>query len=266
MKIPNKEIRKTIIGMVNRSGAAHSGSALSAVEILNTVFNNVNIQKIKDHDVNRDRVILSKGHGTAALYAVMHHHGLLDKSIIDTYFQDNTLLAGHTSHHVPYVEHSTGGLGHGLPVSLGVAIGMRTKKISSQVFVILGDGEMQEGSNWEAIMLAGHLKMNNLTALVDINELGQVGKLDDCCTLEPLRQKFESFNFNVYDVDGHNEEEINNAINNGENSARPTAILCRTIKGRGISYMEKNNLWHYKCPKDEFFEKAMEDLGDDNES
>jgi len=263
MKVPNKNIRKTIIEMVNRSGAAHSGSALSSVEILNTVFKNLDIQRIKEQDVNRDRVILSKGHGTAALYAVMHHHGLLDKSIIDTYFQDNTLLAGHTSHHVPYVEHSTGGLGHGFPVSLGIAIGMRTKKSNSHVYVILGDGEMQEGANWEAIMLAGHLKMNNLTALIDINELGQVGKLNDCCTLEPLSQKFESFNFNVYDVDGHNEEEISNAINNGKNSLKPTVILCHTIKGRGISYMEKNNLWHYKCPKDEFYEKAMEDLSDE---
>jgi len=264
MKVPNRDIRKTIIEMVSRSGAAHSGSALSLVEILNIVFKNVNVEKIKNNDIDRDRVILSKGHGTAALYAVMYHNGLLDKSLIDTYFKNNTKLAGHTSHHVPCVEHSTGGLGHGFSVSLGVAIGMRSKKINSRVYVILGDGEMQEGSNWEAIMLAGHLKMGNLTALIDINELGQVGKLENSCTLEPLAQKFESFNFDVYDVDGHDEEQINRAISRSKDSPKPTVILCHTIKGRGISYMEKNNLWHYKCPKDEFYEKAIEDLSDEN--
>ena len=264
MKVPNKNIRRTIIEMISSSNAAHSGSALSLVEILNTVFKNVDLEKIKNNDNDRDRVILSKGHGTAALYAVMHHHGLLDKSLIDTYFKNNTILAGHTSHHVPCVEHSTGGLGHGLPVSLGVAIGMRSKKSNSRVYVILGDGEMQEGSNWEAIMLAGHLKMGNLIVLLDINELGQVGKLENCCTLEPLVQKFESFNFNVYDVDGHDEEQINSANSKSKNSPAPTVILCHTIKGRGISYMEKNNLWHYKCPKDEFYEKAIEDLNDQN--
>ena len=248
--------------MINSGGAAHIGSALSMVEILNTVFKNVDILKIKNNDPKRDRVILSKGHATAGLYAVMYHHGLLEKSLIDTYFKNGTVLAGHASHHVPFVEHSTGGLGHGLSVGVGVAIGMRSKKIDSNVFVILGDGEMQEGSNWEAIMLAGHLKLENLTILIDINNLGQVGKLEDCCTLEPLDKKLESFNFNTYDVNGHSEEEINNVIQKSKNSHKPTAILCRTIKGRGISYMEKNNLWHYKCPKDEFYDKAMMELKD----
>jgi transketolase len=111
-------------------------------------------------------------------------------------------------------------------------------------------------------MLAGHLKLENLTILIDINNLGQVGKLEDCCSLEPLGKKLESFNFNTYDINGHNEEEINNAIQKSQNSNKPTAILCRTIKGCGISYMEKNNLWHYKCPKDEFYEKAMMELKD----
>jgi len=248
--------------MINNAGAAHIGSALSMVEILNTVFKNVNLQKIKNNDFDRDRVILSKGHGACGLYAVMHHHGLLEKSLLDTYFKNGSTLAGHASHHVPFVEHSTGGLGHGLPVGVGVAVGMRSKKIGSRVFVVLGDGEMQEGSNWEAIMLAGHLKLENLTILIDINNLGQVGKLEDCCTLEPLAEKFESFNFDVHDIDGHDEEKINSAIQKSKNAFKPTAILCRTIKGRGISYMEKNNLWHYKCPKDEFYDKAMMELKD----
>jgi len=262
MELLNKNIRRTILEMINKSGAAHIGSALSIVEITNVVFKNVNLSKIKSWDFDRDRIIFSKGHGTACLYSIMYHHGLLEKSMIDTYFKNNSLLAGHTSHHVPFVEHSTGGLGHGLPVGTGVAIGMRSKKIDSKVFVILGDGEMQEGANWESIMLAGHLKLRNLIILIDYNEFSQVGKVEDCCSLEPLVQKFESFNFDVCEVDGHDEEKINNAIQKSKNSLKPSAIICRTIKGRGISFMEQNNLWHYRCPKGEDYEKALMELKD----
>ena len=262
MVVPNKNIRKTILNMVNSSGAGHIGAALSSVEILNTIYKNVDISKIKSSDISHDRVIFSKGHATSCLYAVMHHHGLLSKSLIDTYFKNNTTLAGHASHHVPFVEHSTGGLGHGLSVGVGITIGMRSKKINSKVFVVLGDGEMQEGSNWEAIMLAGHLKLENLTIFIDINELGQVGKLENSCSLEPLAQKFESFNFDVFDIDGHDEEKLDLAIKKSFISKKPTAILCRTVKGYGISFMEKNNLWHYKCPKGDDYEKALMELNE----
>ena len=204
----NLEIRRTILDIVHNGGASHIGSALSLVEILDTVFKNCNIEKIKKSNIDRDRVILSKGHGTSALYSTMFHHGLISSEKLKTYFKNGSVLGGHASHHVPFVEHSTGGLGHGLSVGTGIAIGMRSKKIDSKVFVILGDGEMQEGSNWEAIMMAGHLKLENLTIFIDINELGQVGKLENSCSLEPLGQKLESFNFDVYDIDGHNEEEI----------------------------------------------------------
>jgi transketolase len=256
----NKNIRKTILDMVSNSGAGHIGAAFSMIEILNTVFNNVDKLKIKNQENDRDRIILSKGHGTSGLYAVMYHHNLLEKSLIDTYFKNGTILSGHASHHVPCVEHSTGGLGHGLSVGVGMAIGMRTKKINSNVFVILGDGEMQEGSNWEAIMLAGHNKLKKLIIFIDINNLGQVGRLEDCCSIEPLEEKFKSFNFNVYDIDGHDEEKINTAIQQSKNSQKPTAVLCRTIKGKGVSFMENDNLWHYKCPKDDFYKKAVMEL------
>ncbi len=262
MEVPNKNIRKTLLNMISNSGAGHIGAALSLIEILNTIYKNVDLSKIRNSDLARDRIILSKGHATSGLYAVMYHHGLLEKSLIDTYFKNNSILAGHTSHHVPFVEHSTGGLGHGLSVGVGMAIGMRSKKIDSKVFVILGDGEMQEGSNWEAIMLAGHLQLKNLIILIDINELGQVGKLEDCCSIEPLGKKLESFNFDIQDIDGHDEKKIDRAIKNSLISQKPSAILCRTIKGRGISYMEKNNLWHYKCPKGDEYEIALKELNE----
>ena len=190
----------------------------------------------------------------------MFHHNLLTEKEISTYFKNGSLLAGHTSHHVPHVEHSTGGLGHGLPVAVGVAIGMRTKNIRSNVFVVLGDGEMQEGANWEAMMFAGHLRLGNLIIVIDYNQLSQVGDIENSCSLEPLKSKLESFNFKVFDIDGHNEELIHQALQKSKNSGTPTAIICHTIKGKGISFMENNNLWHYRCPQGEDYEKALVEL------
>jgi transketolase len=256
----NLEIRKTILEIVHNGGASHIGSALSLVEILDTVFKNCNIEKIKKSDIGRDRVILSKGHGTSALYSTMFHHGLISNEELKTYFKNGSVLGGHASHHVPFVEHSTGALGHGLPVGVGMAIGLRTKKFDSKVFVILGDGELHEGSNWEAIMFAGHEKLKNLVVLVDCNELSQVGKLEECCSIEPLESKFRSNNFEVFDVDGHDESKIDQAIKKSTETGLPRAILCRTTKGKGISFMECNNLWHYKSPQGEDYEKALLEL------
>jgi len=262
MKTPNKNIRRKILKIVHDSNASHIGSSFSSVEILNSIFKSVNIDKIKKGSNDRDRVILSKGHGTAALYSVMNHHGLLSDEILHTYFQNNSLLAGHVSHHVPFVEHSTGALGHGLPVGLGMAIGLSSKKILCRVFVIVGDAELQEGSNWEALMLAGHKKMKNLIIFVDYNKLSQTDKLEKYCSLEPIKEKFESFNFNVMEVNGHDENEIISAIKKLEYSKKPIVIICNTIKGKGVSFMEKNILWHYRSPQGEDFEKALQELKD----
>jgi transketolase len=262
MKTPNKNIRRKILKIIHDSNASHIGTSFSSVEILNAVFKSVDIEKIKKGSNDRDRIILSKGHGTAALYSVMNHHELLSDEILDTYFQNNSLLAGHVSHHVPFVEHSTGALGHGLPVGLGISIGLSSKKILRRVFVILGDGELQEGSNWEAIMLAGYKKIKNLIIFVDYNKLSQTGKLDNFCSLEPIKEKFESFNFDVIEVDGHNENEIISAIKKLEYSKKPIVVICNTIKGKGVSFMENNVLWHYRSPQGEDFEKAVQELKD----
>ena len=159
-------------------------------------------------------------------------------------------MSGHVYYKaIPGVEFYTGSLGHGLTVACGIAHGYKLDNLNNKVVCLLSDGECDEGSNWEAIMLAGHLKLENLTIFIDINELGQVGKLENSCSLEPLAQKFESFNFDVFDIDGHDEEKLDLAIKKSFISKKPTAILCRTVKGYGISFMEKNKLWHYKCPK-----------------
>ena len=258
--VPNKDIRRVIVDMVQRSGAAHIGSALSMVEIGNAIYRSVDIKKIKANDPLRDRVFLSKGHATAGLYAVLHHHGLLSDAEIQTYLKNGTVLAGHASHHVPHVEHSTGALGHGLPVALGAAIGLNAKKSDARALVITGDGELHEGSNWEAIMLAGHLKLGNLMAFVDQNHLSQFGSVDDCCDVDPIKAKFESFNWRAVEVDGHDETAIMAAIAVAKKAGQPTAVICHTIKGKGISFMENNNVWHYRAPQGEDYEKAIAEL------
>ena len=262
MSIINADIRKTILCMVNKGSAGHVGSALSMVEILNAVYSSVNVQKILNKNEDRDRVILSKGHGTSGLYAVMFHHGLLSKEAIDTYFLDDSVMAGHASHFIDNVEHSTGALGHGLPVGLGIALGSLSKGYNNRVFVIVGDGELHEGSNWEAIMFAGHKKVGNLCVLVDKNERSQMGNTADACSLDPLGAKFEAFNFDCYDIkDGHNEMEIKSIIKKTNYSTKPVVLICNTIKGKGVSFMEGNNLWHYRPPKGEDFDNALAELG-----
>ena len=259
--IINSEIRKTILKMVNKGKASHIGSALSMVEILNAIFKSVDTQKILDQSLDRDRIILSKGHGASGLYAVMFHHGLLSKKAIDSYFLNGSIMAGHASHFINNVEHSTGALGHGLSVGLGVAIGTLSKGYSSRVFVVIGDGELHEGSNWEAIMFAGHIKANNLCLLIDKNERAQIGETSDACSLDPLTDKLEAFNFQSYEIaDGHDEAEIINVIKKTNKSKQPIAIICNTIKGKGVTFMEGNNLWHYRSPQGSDYDNALLEL------
>jgi transketolase len=261
MKTPNAKIRLTLLEMVNKGNAAHIGSALSMVEILNAVYRSVEVSKIMEQAPDRDRVILSKGHGTSGLYAVMHHHGLLSKQDIDSYFQNGSVMAGHASHFIDNVEHSTGALGHGLSVGLGSAIGSRAKQIDNRVFVVVGDGELHEGSNWEAIMYAAHQSIGNLCVLVDKNERSQMGATSNACSVDPLALKFTAFGFNCHDIqDGHDEDKIFETIKSTRYSSQPVVIICNTIKGRGISFMEGENIWHYRTPKDKDFQKAVKEL------
>lgn len=253
--------RKTILEIIHQSNSAHIGAAFSCVEILQAIYNSIDIDKIKTWSQDRDRVIMSKGHAAAALYTTLFQFGILSEEELKTYNLNGSLLSGHVSHFVRGVEHSTGALGHGLPVALGMALGLRSKRISARVFVILGDGELHEGANWEAIMMAGHLKMNNLCILIDNNSLSQVGRTDSCCSLAPIKEKFQSFNCKTYKVSGHDHDQISQVIANYHDNA-PLAIICETVKGRGVSFMENNNLWHYRTPQGADFDKAMSELGD----
>ena len=255
--------RQLILDIIHSSGAAHIGSSFSVVEALLAVYSGVDIEKIKNKQEDRDRVVVSKGHSAAAVYAVMHMFGLMDKKTLDTYYKNDSLLSGHVSHFVPFVEHSTGALGHGLSVAVGIAIGLKSKRhLAARVYAILGDGEMHEGSNWEALMLAGHRGLNNLCALIDNNRLGGVGSTDEICSLRDLDKMIASFGFAVYSVDGHNEESIRAILQEtAGKTSKPVCIICHTTKGKGVSFMEKDTVWHYRNPNKEAYEKATAELG-----
>tara|TARA_B110000503_G_scaffold107326_1_gene160366 strand:+ start:1262 stop:2050 length:789 start_codon:yes stop_codon:yes gene_type:complete len=254
------EIRKKIIKIISSSGAAHVASSLSCVEILVAIYDSVNIKKIKKNQPDRDRVLLSKGHATAALYATLSEFNLMSNKILNTYSKDNSILSGHPNHIIKNVEHSTGALGHGLPVAVGMSMGSRSLKIKNKVYVILGDGELHEGSNWEALMLAGHHKLENLRIFIDNNGQSQIGKTDNACSLKSLKAKILSFNFVTEEVDGHNLLNLKKIINKYNDIKKPVAIICNTIKGKGVSFMEKNNLWHYKAPRGEELINSIKEL------
>jgi len=230
------------------------------VEILDAVYESVDLDKIKRGDKDRDRVIVSKGHSAAAVYVLMAEHGLMDQAMLETYGKNGSLLSGHVSHFIPRVEHSTGALGHGLSVGVGAAIGLRARHFPSRVFIITGDGEMHEGSNWEACMLAGHLKLNKLCVLVDANNLCGITHTAQVCSLEPWLDKFRAFGFAAYEADGHDEGALRGLIRKTGGADRPVAIVCRTVKGKGVSFIENQNAWHYRPPDKEALEKILAEL------
>jgi transketolase len=258
-KIAN-EIRKNLLIMNARSYASHSGTALSIVDILVVLYFRVlNIDSKLPLDPKRDRLILSKGHGSSALYATLAEKGFFDKNLLDKFYLDGGKLPGHLDKDsVPGIEVSSGSLGHGLSLGLGMAMANTMDSMASKVFVISGDGELNEGSMWEAIMFAGHLNQKNLTLIVDYNKLQGYGKTHEVINMEPLGDKFKAFNWDVFEIDGHNFEEIEKTLL--ISTDKPKVIIANTIKGKGVSYMENQFVWHYKSPNDEQLKQALGDL------
>jgi transketolase len=209
--------------------------------------------------MDRDRFILSKGHGSSALYATLAHRGFFDLTVLGKFYVDNGILPGHLDKEaVPGVEVSSGSLGHGLSIGIGMSIASKVDKRDSKVVVVCGDGELNEGSMWEAIMFAPRQKLDNLTLIVDYNKLQGYGRTNEVINLEPLKNKFESFNWLVVEVDGHNFEEIDSALL--KKTKKPTVIIAHTIKGKGVSYMEDQFIWHYKSPNEEELGQAYREL------
>lgn len=257
MKKISVDIRKKILEIIFLSKASHLGTSLSCVEMLIAIYQSINLNDILEKKNLRSRVFVSKGHAAAATYAVMNYFKLISDKEINSYHQNDSYLSGHVSHKVANVEHSTGALGHGMPVAVGCAVGLKAKGFKkSRSFAVCGDGELQEGSIWEALMLAGHLKLDNFCLLVDYNKISSITLTNKVSNLEPLKTKFESFSCSCDIVDGHNIERITNSIKNNMFNGKPHVIICNTVKGKGVPFAENEPLWHYKTLDEDLFIEA----------
>lgn len=245
-------IRRHGIEMTHLSGGSHLGAILSVADIMAVLYSD--ILKFDTSDTKweeRDRFILSKGHAGASVYAALAESGFFPVDELKTHYQNGSRLSGHVSHHLPGVDLSTGSLGHGLSVGAGMAYALKKDGMDARVFVVLGDGECDEGSVWEAALFANHFRLNNLVAIVDHNHMQSLDFNDNTLELGDLSKKWASFGWNVIEIDGNNHFEIKtalNSINNGNQQHKPTIIIANTIKGYGISFMQNNILWHYRFP------------------
>lgn len=258
-----KAIRNHIIRMLAKSGSGHPGSSLSTVDLLVTLFYN----KLKHNPQmpawpDRDRFILSKGHACPALYAVLAERGYFEVSKLDTLRQFGSILQGHPCMKTtPGIEISGGSLGQGLSVGLGIALAARLDKKDYRTYVMLGDGELEEGQIWEAAMATSHFKMENLCAIVDHNDLQIDGSIRDIMSPHPIPDKWKSFGWHTVEIDGHDYPSIMSAYKEAENTkGRPTVIIAKTVKGKGVSFMENQVDWHGKTPSKEEAERAFAEL------
>lgn len=259
-----RNIRINALRMVHRARASHIASALSIVDILAVLYGRVmNIGPSLINSEARDRFILSKGHACVALYSTLAEMNIIAKSELATYGQDFSWLMNHVSHKVPGVEFSTGALGHGLPFGVGKSLAAKASNETWRVFVLLSDGEMDEGSNWEGLMFAAHHRLSNLTAILDYNKLQSLDSIANTLGLEPLRAKLESFGWLVKEVEGHNHEDLYEALA-CKSIDKPTFLIAHTLKGKGVSFMENKVEWHYKNPNDEQLVLALAELGGEN--
>ena len=257
-----KKIRITSVEMVHRAHASHLAGALSMADILAVLYADVMHYDAKNpKEPSRDRMLLSKGHTCVALYAALAHNGFFPLDLLDTYGQDGSIVLCHVTDKLPGVEISSGSLGHGLPIACGIAYGAKVQKQDFRTYVILGDGEMDEGSNWEAFLFGAHHHLDNICAIIDYNKMQAMGNNCDILNLDPLKKKLEAFNWNAIEIDGNNHEQLHEAFRKAsEMKGKPTVIIANTIKGKGISFMEHRLKWHYSSPNDEQFKEAMEEL------
>ena len=253
-----KEDRKRIINIIYKAKSGHSGGSLSVIDILTAIY---------ELDVNfsenpRSRVILSKGHTVPAQYAILNSKGIIKDEEMDTLRKINSRLQGHPSIiDIPEVDATTGLLGQGLSIAVGIAIAKKNNNDNHHVYAIVGDGEMQEGQIWEAMMQSAHYKLNNLILVIDYNKLSSYGDVNQSMNLEPLRKKVDSFNFYTIEIDGNDMEQVVSALNEAyEVKDKPIAIICNTVKGKGVSFMENNPKWHNGELSDEEYKIAMEDI------
>ncbi len=255
------KVRRVVLDIIYRTKSPHIGSSFSIVEILVALyFGNLNISPDDTHNPDRDRFILSKGHACATLYAVLAERGFMSKNDLEGFAVNGGILEQHPNHDLMRgIEVSTGSLGHGLSIGAGMALAGKVDGRSYNVHVLLGDGELNEGSVWESVMFAGHHKLHNLIALVDYNKIQALGSTRDIIDLEPLGRKWECFGWEVREIDGHDFEQIFDALNS-LSRVKPNAIVLHTVKGKGVSFMENKLLWHYRTPDDDEYKCALREL------
>jgi transketolase len=257
-----KKARMLALKMVVDSKASHIGSALSMTDILGVLYYDfLNVEPTNPTWENRDIFILSKGHACVSLYAILGLKGFFHLDDLKTYGQDNSDFMNHISHKVAGVEFSTGSLGHGLPFATGKALASKIKRKNNRIVVIVGDGELDEGSNWEALLFASHHKLDNLIVIIDYNNLQSLTTVEATLNLEPLADKFQAFGCEVFEVDGHNHLELSSTFNKASKVVgRASVVIAKTIKGKGVSYMENSVKWHYSTPNDNELKIALTEV------
>ena len=260
------EIKSEILKMANKAKSSHVGSALSIADILAVLYNEfIRFNKNDPSYINRDRFILSKGHACSALYATLALKGFFKLDDLDNYAKNDSEYMAHVSHKVKGVEFSTGSLGHGLPFATGIAVALNKKNIDSKVFVLIGDGELSEGSNFESMLFAAHNKLKNLILIIDNNNLQSLTTVDKTLNLYPFKSKFESFDWEFYSCDGNNVLELSKTLNKILTSKKntPKVLIAKTIKGSGVSFMENKVEWHYKSPNDKELKRALKEINNE---
>lgn len=258
-----QKIRLDVVNMTSSGKSSHVASCLSIADILAVLYCDI---LVKDPSVpslpERDRFILSKGHAGAAVYAVLAESGYFSPDLLNNHYRNGSNFSGHVSHHrVPGVEVSTGSLGHGLGIACGMALRAKCTAQNHRIFCLLSDGELDEGSNWESFLFAAHFKLSNLVIIIDYNKLQSISSTENTIALEPLLDKFRSFNLHVLETDGHNHESLRLCFDNClVNTSSPHIIICHTVKGKGVSFMENNVLWHYRNAQGDEYDAAISQL------
>jgi transketolase len=257
-----RRLRIQIVRMTQRAKSSHVGGGLSMAEILAVLYGDVlNVDPSRPDWESRDRFVLSKGHACAGLYAVLAARGFFPEPELETFCADGSRFAGHATHAgIPGVECSTGSLGHGLSIACGMALAARFGTHPYRVFAVLSDGECDEGSIWEAALFAGHHKLGNLIAIVDYNRIQSMGSTDEVLRLDPFTAKWQSFGWRAVEVDGHSVEALQTALRESSD-ARPLCVIANTVKGKGVSFMEDQLLWHYRSPQGDEYLQALKELG-----
>ena len=254
-------IRINALKMTGKSGASHIASILSATDIVATLYNDVLRYDVGNFNkTEHDHFILSKGHAGVAVYCALAIKGFFPLKDLEHYYGNGSLLSGHISSYVHGVECSTGALGHGAGIGVGLALAQKINKSKFRTYVLLGDGECNEGSVWEAAMFAASQRLDNLTFIIDRNRMQALGKTEDIIPQENIRERFQAFGFNSLEVDGHDYAALKDSLLSSSVEGRPIAVIANTIKGKGVSFMENELLWHYRDPRGEFLERALKEV------